>query len=81
MQEDIVIRSNSKFKSWFRNGRLHREDGPAIEYTDGRKEWYLYGKMLTQRQHAIAVNGLSLDGKEIVIDGITYILMEKTNAG
>jgi hypothetical protein len=23
------------------NGRLHREDGPAIEYADGTKEWYL----------------------------------------
>jgi len=25
------------------NGKLHREDGPAIEYADGDKEWYLYG--------------------------------------
>jgi hypothetical protein len=23
---------------------LHREDGPAIEYADGSKEWYLNGK-------------------------------------
>jgi hypothetical protein len=23
---------------------LHREDGPAIEYTDGDKEWWLNGK-------------------------------------
>ena len=22
------------------NGLLHREDGPAIEYDDGEKEWY-----------------------------------------
>jgi hypothetical protein len=25
------------------NGKLHREDGPAIEYAYGRKEWYLNG--------------------------------------
>jgi hypothetical protein len=29
---------------WYRNGKLHREDGPAIEWANGRKEWYLDGK-------------------------------------
>jgi hypothetical protein len=24
---------------------LHREDGPALEYSTGRKEWYLNGKL------------------------------------
>jgi hypothetical protein len=28
---------------WYLNGKLHREDGPAIEYADGTKEWYLNG--------------------------------------
>jgi len=23
------------------NGKCHREDGPAIEYVDGTKYWYL----------------------------------------
>ena len=27
------------------NHNLHREDGPAIEYADGGKEWYLNGKL------------------------------------
>jgi hypothetical protein len=27
------------------NGELHREDGPAIEYPDGTKSWYLHGKL------------------------------------
>ena len=26
-------------------GLFHREDGPAIEYTDGAKEWQQYGKL------------------------------------
>jgi hypothetical protein len=32
-------------KEW-RNeqGKYHREDGPAVEYTDGTKMWYLNGK-------------------------------------
>ena len=31
-------------KHWCLNGKLHRTDGPAIEYADGTKEWYLDGK-------------------------------------
>ncbi len=27
------------------NGDLHREDGPAIEYANGAKKWYLNGKI------------------------------------
>ena len=32
-------------KEWFLNDKLHREDGPAIEYADGSKYWYLDGKL------------------------------------
>jgi len=28
-------------KAWYLNDRLHREDGPAIEWADGNKYWYL----------------------------------------
>ena len=28
-------------KSWHLKGKLHREDGPAIEYSNGDKRWYL----------------------------------------
>ena len=28
-------------KYWYLEGELHREDGPAVEYPDGTKEWYL----------------------------------------
>ena len=31
-------------KEWWLNGKLHREDGPAVEGADGSKEWYLNGK-------------------------------------
>jgi hypothetical protein len=26
---------------WYLNGVLHREDGPALEFIDGSKEWYI----------------------------------------
>jgi hypothetical protein len=31
-------------KFWWLNNRIHREDGPAIEFADGSKEWYLNGE-------------------------------------
>ena len=30
-------------KRWLLNGEYHREDGPAVEWSNGRKEWYLNG--------------------------------------
>lgn len=29
---------------WYLDGCFHREDGPAIEYSDGTKAWFLEGK-------------------------------------
>ena len=31
-------------KVWYLNGKLHREDGPAIEWADGDKYWFLNSK-------------------------------------
>jgi hypothetical protein len=30
-------------KAWYLNGKRHREDGPAVEWSDGSKYWYLNG--------------------------------------
>jgi len=30
------------------HGKLHREDGPAIEYSNGFKQWWLNGKRITE---------------------------------
>ena len=38
---------SSGTKKWLLNGVLHREDGPAVEYADGSKGWYLNGKQVT----------------------------------
>ncbi len=35
-------------KYWFKNGKLHREDGPACEYTDGSKYWWFEDKPYEQ---------------------------------
>ena len=31
---------NDGTKEWYQDGKLHRLDGPAIEWYDGTKEWY-----------------------------------------
>ena len=32
-------------KSWSKEGKLHREDGPALECVNGDKHWYKEGKL------------------------------------
>ena len=44
MKTYIVNVDDCGSKFWYLNGKLHREDGPAIEYPDGSKFWYLNGK-------------------------------------
>jgi hypothetical protein len=68
-------------KCWYLNGKLHREDGPAIEYANGYKSWWLNDKKLTEEEHKKAMNQLkpSCEGKEVEIDGIVYVLKEKNN--
>lgn len=39
-------------KSWYLKGKQHREDGPAVEWADGRKEWYRHGQELTEAEFA-----------------------------
>lgn len=31
---------------WYQHSKLHRLDGPAIEWNDGTKHWYYHGKYL-----------------------------------
>ena len=30
------------------HGMIHREDGPAVEYADGSKDWYWAGQIMTE---------------------------------
>jgi hypothetical protein len=32
-------------KRYYLNNLFHREDGPAIEYANGRKVWYQHGQL------------------------------------
>lgn len=37
-------------KSWYLNGKLHREDGPAVEGANGYKAWYVNDTKLTEKE-------------------------------
>jgi hypothetical protein len=43
MQNGLII-SSLGTKQWYLNGQLHRTDGPAVEWHDGSKRWFLIGK-------------------------------------
>ena len=56
-------------KAWYLNGKIHREDGPAIENTKGHKYWYLNNKLHREDGPAIKC----ADGyKEWYLNGIEY---------
>lgn len=59
-------------KEWRVGGDLHRIDGPALERADGTKEWYLYGKRVTEQD--VMNLKAPCNGREVVIDGVTYKL-------
>jgi hypothetical protein len=79
LEYTVKVHTNGD-KSWYLNDKRHREDGPAVEYSNGDKFWYLNGKQLTEAEHKAATSlkkNPICNGKEVVIDGITYILKAK----
>jgi hypothetical protein len=33
-------------KAWYLAGKRHKEDGPAVEFPDGTKEWWYHGNKI-----------------------------------
>ena len=58
-------------KSWYKNYYLHREGGPALEWTNGDKSWYQHGKLHREDGPAIEyINGYNawfFKGKEMKV--------------
>ena len=73
MESKLTINEHGT-KEWkLPNGKWHREDGPAIEWGDGSKEWYLNG--FCHREDGPAVEW-SDGNKRWWIDGISYTKKE-----
>jgi len=62
-----VYENGDKF--WYLNGKLHREDGPAVECANGDKFWYLNGNLHREDGPAIEYTSGSkfwyLNGEEL----------------
>lgn len=43
--EPTIYEDKSGNKRWYIAGKLHRIDGPAVEYANGSKAWYLAGRL------------------------------------
>ena len=72
------IEGDDGYDSYFLNGKRHKEDGPAVIYADGHKEWWLNGKEVTEEEHKRLTSKAPCQGKVVVIDGIEYRLEENT---
>lgn len=67
-----IVEGESGTKVWYKNGNLHREDGPACEYTNGSKYWWVEGKRHRIDGPAIECG---IDGtKEWLIEDTLYFL-------
>jgi hypothetical protein len=40
----VKTKDKPKGKYWYKDGQLHRDDGPAVEQDNGTKRWYKRGK-------------------------------------
>ena len=50
-EEPVMIEWGYGIKGWYlKNGICHREDGPAIEYPNGEKEFWLNGEQVTEEE-------------------------------
>ena len=50
MKQGLIEHPNGS-KYWYKDGELHRLDGPAIENPDGAKRWFKDGKEYTKAEY------------------------------
>ena len=75
MIEYTVKVYDSGDKEWYLNGKVHREDGPAIEWADGSKDWYLNDEKLTEAEFNQRMSK-PCSGKVVEVEGVKYKLVE-----
>lgn len=65
------FKTNEHGDVWYcdKKGDIHRTDGPAVEWADGDREWYLHGKRHREDGSAVV---WSKKRKEWWLDGESY---------
>jgi hypothetical protein len=69
-------------KRWFLGNKIHRKDGPAVEYKSGVKCWYINDKCHREDGPAIVsstgVNFWYADGRKLdPIKAVNYIKLKR----
>ena len=81
MPEPTLFEYPNGDKHWWLNGKLHREDGPAVERYDGSKHWYLNGKHHREDGPAVewenGTNAWYLNGKQYTEE--EYVMIQFMN--
>jgi len=54
----------SGLKSWYKKGKKHREDGPAIEFSEGTNFWYIEDKLYLPEKLSELIDSSFYLGKE-----------------
>ena len=57
--------------------KLHREDGPAIEWGNGTKFWYLNGKCMTEQEHSIRTkksSTIEINGRCFTVEELNELI-------
>ena len=74
MKTYTVKVDNNGNKRWYSNGKLHREDGPAIECADGDKEWWINGKHVTEQDVLNSSQTVEIEGVKYTVAQIKAAL-------
>ena len=64
---EYTVKVSQYSTNWYLNGQLHREDGPAVEYTDGHKSWWLNGFLVTEIEVMEPVKQLTVAEIEVLL--------------
>lgn len=70
----VIVYKNGRVE-WYQDDNLHRTNGPAVEYPDGTKHWYLDNKRLTEQEFNARQNSCA-EVVEITFNGKKYRLVE-----
>ena len=62
---EYTVKVSEDKTEWFLNGKYHRVDGPAIEYANGYKCWFLNGIEYTESEFNKRMNLKELTVAEI----------------
>jgi len=68
----VIASDGSQY--WHLNDDLHRDDGPAVIYSNGYKAWYLNGKQVDQEEAANLIDPTWIELAKALIERIQLFM-------